>query len=317
MYITILKSEFQSSNHKNKIKMKNYNLNKKNLKAIVIVLHGMIERKDIYTEFAEYLASKNYGVVTYDHMGHGDSVNNEDERGFFANEKGYELLIEDLKYVIKEVKKFNLPIFLFGHSMGSLISRYYVATNDKKEIDGLILSGTIGQQWAIDGAIQLAEYMVNKKGPRYRSRKLMGIVTNISKWKFERMQDKLEWATRDRDYIAKAKKDKSINFVFTAAGFRDIFTLVKLTGQKENIERIPKDLPILMVSGGDDILGEYSEGVKRLEEAYKKAGLKDVTLKIYEKSRHALLQDLDRKQVFKDIYEWLEIIRIAKQDNKY
>ena len=163
MYITILKSEFQSSNHKNKIKMKNYNLNKENLKAIVIILHGMIERKDIYTEFAEYLASKNYGVVTYDHIGHGDSVNNEDERGFFANEKGYELLIEDLKYVIKEVKKFNLPIFLFGHSMGSLISRYSVATSDKREIDGLILSGTIGQQWAIDGAIQLAEYMVNKK----------------------------------------------------------------------------------------------------------------------------------------------------------
>ena len=248
MNITISKSEFQSSNNKNKVKVKNYNLKKDGLKGIVVIIHGMVENKEIYSEFAEYLAVKGYGVITYDHIGHGESINIEDERGFFANEDGYQYPVKDLQHVIKEAKKFNLPVFLFAHSMGSLIARHYVAINEKKELDGLILSGTIGQQWAIDAAIQFAEYMVEKKGPRYRSRKLMEVVTNISKRKFENMTHRIEWATRDKEYIERAKNDKSLNFIFTAAGFRDIFTLVKLTGQKENIEKIPRDLPILMVT---------------------------------------------------------------------
>lgn len=314
MRISIFKSEFESSNNRNKIVMKNYNLLKKDLKAIVIIIHGMTESKEIYSEFAEYLATKEYGVITYDHIGHGESINNVDERGFFANEEGYIYLIKDLQYVIKEARKFGLPVFLFGHSMGSLIAREYVSNIEEREIDGLILSGTIGPQWAIDAAIQFAEYMVENKGPRYRSRKLMEIVTNISNWKFENVKYKLEWTTRDIEYIKKVKNDKSLNFVFTAAGFRDIFTLVKLTGQKENIEKIPRDLPILMLTGGDDILGEYGEGVKKIKELYEKTGIKDVTLKIYDKSRHSLLQDLDRKQISKDIYEWIEIIRIAREE---
>ena len=311
MNISILKSEFKSSNGRNIVKMRNYNLNKDNLKAIVVILHGMTENKELYSEFAEFLAIKGFGVITYDHIGHGESINTEDERGFFSNENGYKYLTKDLEYVITEAKKFGLPIFLFGHSMGSLISRYYIATSKTLEIDGLILCGTIGQQWAIDGAIQLAEYMIEKKGPRYRSRKLQEVMITISKWKFEDMKYKNEWATRDIEFIKKTKDDKRINFIFTAVGFKDVFTLVKLTGQKENIENIPKNLPILMVSGGDDILGEYAEGIKRLEQAYKKADIKDVTVKIYEDSRHGLLQDLDKKKVFEDTSEWIDIVLIA------
>lgn len=312
--ISIQKFEFKSSNNKNKIKVKSYNLEKNNLKAICIILHGMSESKEIYTEFAEYLAAKNFAVITYDNLGHGESIDVDDEKGFFSNENGYEYVTQDIKHVINEAKRFNLPIFLFGHSMGSLISRNYVSNAAKKEISGLILCGTIGPQWAIDGAIQFAEYMINKKGPRYRSRKLNELLIMVSNWKFEDMKYKLEWSTRDREYIEKVREDKSMNFIFTSAGFKDIFTLVKLTGQKENIEKIPKDLPILMISGGDDVLGEYSEGTKRLAEAYEKAGIKDVTVKFYEKARHNLIQEINRKEVFNDVYNWIESVRLAEAE---
>lgn len=306
--------EFLSSNGRNKIKARGYNLTKENLKAIIVVIHGMTECKEIYSEFAKYLADKNYGVITYDHIGHGDSVNTEDERGFFANEEGYKYLTKDLEFIIIKAREFNLPVFLFGHSMGSLIARNYVSTSKKQKIDGLILCGTIGQQWAIDGAIQFAQYMIDEKGPRYRSRKLMELVTTISNWKFEPKLYKDEWSTRDIEKIKEFKKDKRMNFIFTAAGFRDVFTLVKITGQKESIESIPKELPIFIISGGEDILGEYSEGLKRLNQSYVKEGIKDVTLKIYDKARHALIHELNREEVFKDIYDWIEIVRLAKQD---
>lgn len=315
MDVSISKTEFQSSNNKNKIKVLNYNLNKKDIKAIVIILHGMTESKELYSDFAEYLAVKGYGVITYDHIGHGESINNDDEKGYFAKENGYEYLTKDVEYVINEASKLNLPIFLFGHSMGSLIARNYVANALEEKIDGLILCGTIGQQWAIDGAIQLAEYMIENKGPRYRSRKLQEVVITAFKWKFENMKYKNEWATRDRDFIEKTKSNKKINFIFTASGFKDVFELVKITGKKESIEKIPKNLPILIISGGDDILGEYSEGIRRLEQAYNKEGIKDVTVKIYEDSRHALLHDLDKLKVYKDINDWIEVVRIANNEN--
>lgn len=314
MYISISKSEFKSSNNRNDIHIKGYNLNKKNLLGIVIILHGMSESKEIYSEIAEYLAVRQYGVVTYDHIGHGDSINTKDDRGFFANEEGHQYLIKDLEYIVKEAKKFNLPIFIIGHSMGSLIARNYVAAVKEREIAGLILCGTIGPQWAIDGAIQFADYMIEKKGPRYRSRKLNQLVTTISKWNFEDMEYQLEWVTRDKDYILKVKDDERLNFIFTSAGLRDVFVLTKNAGQKEMIEKIPKDLPILVLSGGDDILGEYGEGLTRLVEAYNKANIKDVTLKLYEKARHSLLQELNREEVYKDIYNWLEVIRIAEKE---
>ena len=114
--------------------------------------------------------------------------------------------------------------------------------------------------------------------------------------------------------IKEFKKDKRMNFIFTAAGFRDVFTLVKTTAQKENIDNIPKELPIFIVSGGEDILGEYSEGLKRLEEAYVKSGIKDVTLKIYKDARHALIHELNRQEIFEDVYNWIEIVRLAKED---
>jgi len=316
MYISISQSEFKSSNQRNIVKVRGYNLTKESLKAIIVVLHGMTECKELYSEFAEYLAKNNYGVITYDHIGHGASINTKDDRGFFSNDKGYRYLIEDLKHVIQEAKKFNLPVFLFGHSMGSLVSRCYVAETNEKEIAGLILCGTIGQQWAIDGAIQFAEYMIEKKGPRYRSRKLNQLVTTVSSWKFEKMTDHLEWITRDKEYIKKVKDDEKMNYIFTATGFRDIFTLTKIAGQKETIDKIPKDLPILMVSGSDDILGEYGEGPKRLEQAYKKSNIKDVTLKLYQDYRHNIMQDLDREVVMKDVYDWIEVVRIARQGEK-
>lgn len=314
MNISISSSEFKSSNKRNIIKVRGYNLTKESLKGIVIMLHGMCECKELYSDFAEFMALKEYGVITYDHIGHGEAINTTDDRGFFDNENGYKYLVEDLKHVIGEAKKFNLPIFLFGHSMGSLISRDYVAEAKEKEISGLILCGTIGPQWAIDGAVQFAESLIQRKGPRYRSRKLNQLITTVSSWTFENMDYHLEWITRDKEYIKKIKDDESINFVFTVSGFKDIFMLTKVTAQKEMIEKIPKDLPILMVSGSDDILGEYGEGVKRLEEAYEKALIKDVSVKLYEKSRHNLMQDLDKYKVMQDIYEWIELIKIAEKE---
>lgn len=312
MRMIVTKQTLASSNQRNTIHIQCFSTEQKNV-GVVVILHGMVECKEIYFEFAEYLAQRQYYVITYDHIGHGSSINHKDEQGFFANEQGEEYLTQDAQQIIAYAKSFQLPVFLYGHSMGSLIARNYMASS-KQEVDGVILSGTIGPQWAIEGAIQLAEYMIAQKGPRYRSRKLNELVTTVSDWKFGPVEYPLEWTTRNKEYICTIQKDKKMNFIFTAAGFRDVFVLVKKTGQKENVEKIPKALPIFLVSGGDDLLGEYGEGVKRLEDLYRKVGIRQVSVKIYEKARHSLMQEINREEVMKDIYDWIEAVRLAKKE---
>ena len=314
MNILIKKTEFKSSNKRNIVKVNIYQLNQKELYGVVVILHGMKECKEIYETFAEYLASKKYIAITYDHIGHGDSIETEDDRGFFANKNGYNYLIEDLKYVVNKAKKYQLPIFLFGHSMGSLIARNYASKIKTKELAGMILCGTIGQQWAIDGAIQLAEYMIERKGPRYRSRKLNQLITQIPNLKFQNMDYQLEWITRDKDFIRSVMNDKRMNYIYTAAGFKDAFMLTKLAGETKTIENTPKDLPILLASGSDDILGEFGQGVKRLEEAYLKAGIKDVYVQLYQGARHNLIQEINREEVIEDIYNWIEVVRLSYKE---
>ncbi len=323
--IKIEEYTFKSSNKRNTIKGKTYNVpalfsgstifrQRINIKGIIVILHGMSECQEIYDKFAKFLASLNFGVVTYDQLGHGESILTKDEQGFFGNEQGNQFLIEDVAQVMKRLKKYAIPIFLFGHSMGSLVARVYASKIVKKQISGLILCGTIGPQWAIDGAIQFAQYLIDQKGPRYRSRKLNELVIMVSNFKFGEMEYKLEWATKDKEYIKKVKEDERMNFVFTAKGFKDVFLLEKLANQKECAENTPKDLPILLISGKDDVLGEYGEGPKRVEQMYKKAGVKDVSLILYENARHNLMQDIEHKLAFKDVANWMEAVILAEKE---
>lgn len=279
------------------------------VKGIVQISHGMCEYIDKYDEFAQYLVSNGFAVIGHDHIGHGDSVNQADDHGFFGSKDGYKSMIEDLKKVTDIVKERypDKPLYLLGHSMGSLIARCYAAKYGA-ELGGLILCGTVGPQPLVKAGIKFADLLANQKGERYRSKMLYDVALNFANLKFLPVKTRYDWITSDEEEIKIHMADERANFIFTVKGYSDLFHLVSLANSEKVIKTIPKDLKIIFMSGDEDPVGENGEGVQKAYELYKELGILNVDIKLYTKKRHELLKEINRKEVFTDITNWINAL---------
>lgn len=277
------------------------------IKGIVQISHGMCEYIDKYDDFAKYIMKNGYIVAGHDHIGHGSSVNVEDDHGFFGSKDGYKSMIMDLRSMNKIIteKYPDIPVYLFGHSMGSLIARCYSAKFGD-DLAGLILCGTVGPQPLVKAGIKFANLLANQKGERYRSKMLYNIALDYASIKFLPAKTRFEWISSDEEEIKRHIEDEKIKFIFTVKGYSDLFHLVSLANSEMVIKTIPKDLKIIFMSGDEDPVGENGEGVKRAFELYKKVGLLNVEMKLYPKKRHELLKEKNKEEIFKDIYNWIQ-----------
>lgn len=279
------------------------------VKGIVQISHGMCEYIDKYDDFAQHLVAKGFAVIGHDHIGHGDSVNQIEDYGFFGSKDGYKSMIEDLKKVTDLAKERypGKPLYLLGHSMGSLIARCYAAKYGKG-LSGLILCGTVGPQPLVKAGIKFADLLSNQKGEKYRSKMLYDVSLSFANIKFLPAKTRFEWVTSDEQELKKHIEDKKGQFIFTAKGYSDLFHLVSLANSEMLIKTVPKDLKIIFMSGDEDPVGENGEGVQRAFELYTKLGLEKVELKLYPKKRHELLKEKNKKQIFEDITNWINAI---------
>lgn len=314
MKINTEKISFKSSNNINIVRGKIMTPTCEDIKGIVQISHGMCEYIDRYDEFAKYLLEQGYIVAGHDHIGHGDSVNTETDRGFFAKKEGYKYLVKDLYYMTQIIKKRypNLPYFMLGHSMGSFISRCFI-TKYGEIIDGIILLGTMGPQWVVDAGIQLADRLIQKKGEMYKSKKLDQLCFEFANINFEPVTTKYDWTCRDKNVVQKHILDKKMSFVFSVSAFKDLFYLVKNCNDEKIIKNTPKTLPMLIMSGSMDPVGEDGTGVGKVYELYKKIGVKDITFKLYKDCRHELLNELNKIDIYNDIKDWIELIRFGEE----
>lgn len=279
------------------------------IKGVVQISHGMCEYIDKYDDFANYLATKGFVFIGHDHIGHGDSVNEPEDYGFFGSRDGYKSMIEDLKKVsdIAREKYPNKPLYLLGHSMGSLIARCYAAKYGS-DLSGLILCGTVGPQPLVKAGIKFADLLANQKGEKYRSRMLYDVSLNFANLKFLPAKTRFDWISSDEEEIKRHIADEKIKFIFTVKGYSDLFHLVSLANSEMLIKTVPKDLKIIFMSGDEDPVGENGEGVERAFELYKKMGLLNVEMKLYHKKRHELLKEINKKEIFADIINWINNI---------
>ena len=312
--------QFKSTNGINTIKGMVYLPdNIQEVKGIVQICHGMCEYIEKYERFAKFLTDNNFIVCGHSHIGHGQSVNNEDEYGFFAEKFGYKYLIKDvykLTCIMKE-KYPNLPYFVLGHSMGSFIIRCYIS-NYGNEIDGAIISGTGGPNQFIDLGIKFANMIIKQKGNMYRSDFLtdeaMKIVFNKQ---VKHSFTKYDWVSRDAKIVKEFSKDKLSDFSFTACGYRDLFNLIKYSNNEKTIDKIPKQLPIYIFSGDKDPVGQDGVGVEKVYKDLVKHGCTNVIMKLYKNGRHEMLNEINYEKVYDNILKWINNKGLAsfKQNN--
>jgi alpha-beta hydrolase superfamily lysophospholipase len=277
------------------------------IKGIVQIAHGMAEASYRYKRFAKELVSQGYIVYANDHRGHGNTAASIDELGYLGPD-GFTRMVEDMKEFtdfIQDKENKELPLFLFGHSMGSFLAQYYISLYGNN-IQGVILSGTSGDQGPIlNIGIHMAKKEVAKKGPKTRSPRLNDLSFGSYNKKFKPSRTDFDWLSRDEKEVDKYIEDPYCGGIFTTSFYYDFFRGLKETSKKSNVEKVPKNLPIYIFSGDKDPVGNMGKGVLKLVKAYQNIGIKDLEYKLYKDGRHEMLNELNRDEVMEDAVNWL------------
>jgi alpha-beta hydrolase superfamily lysophospholipase len=280
-------------------------------KAILQITHGMIEFIERYQSFAEYLTEQGYLVVGHDHIGHGASINSKDDWGYFAPDHASDILIADMHELRTIIQKEypDKPYFILGHSMGSYMLRKYIAIHGDG-LSGAILMGTgyLPDQTA-KLAINMAKFLSLFFGWRHRSKLLtkMSFGGPYKKYDLTGADLNNSWLTKDTKIVDVYYHEPRCTYLFTTNGYKGMAEAILFDNQPENIAKVPKNLPVFLVSGAEDPVGDNGKGVKIVYEQYKNAGMSDITWKLYENDRHEILNELDKENVYHDILSWLNV----------
>lgn len=278
------------------------------IRCVVQIVHGMTEYVERYEEFAEYLTSKGIVVTGEDHMGHGKSVGKDGKLGYFCEQDPATVLIRDAHRLKKSTQTLypNVPYIIMGHSMGSFITRNYMFRYGTG-IAGAIIMGTgmpdkklMTLSKAVTG-VQKAFF-----GPRHVSELINKMVFGKANAEIPDARTDYDWLTRDASRVDRYIADPLCGFTFTVNGFATLFELIMRLHQPENLERIPKKMPVLFMSGTADPVGDYGRGVQKAYDSLSAVGMENLQLKMYEGDRHELLNEVDRGIVAQDIYRWIE-----------
>lgn len=282
---------------------------KKAPRAIVQIVHGMTEHIGRYHRLAEVLTDAGFVVCGNDHLGHGGSVRNADEYGFFAKKNGVEHVLRDVrKMTLLARKRYpNLPFFLLGHSMGSMFARLY-AVRCACDIDALICLGTTGTQKLLPLGEGLSALIDVTKGSHYRSAFLTKTAFRGYCSRCAPEEGPKAWVSRDRSVVQEGYGDISRNFIFTASAYRDLFKLIRLINADAWYRAFPVNLPTLLASGTEDPVGGYGEGVREVADKLLRRGVKDLSFYLYPDVRHELHNDPDAPIFFDDLLEWMEVV---------
>ncbi|WP_099221407.1 alpha/beta hydrolase [Listeria costaricensis] len=274
-------------------------------KGVVQIVHGMAEHGARYQTFAEALNEAGFVVLADDHRGFGQTARNEEELGHLEPEVGFHDLVEDQHelwdYI--EAQYPNLPHFIFAHSMGSFVMRYYMT---KYPLDGIVLAGS-GLQPALLLAVgQSLSGRGVRKNPFHRNKHL----NKLAFWGFNHSfadQHRFSWLSRDPETYLRYEKDPFCGPIIGTTGFFDnLFESISHAQNKKDMKKIPADLPILLLTGSDDPVGHFGKDVPKLAVRLAEAGVEDVTYKIYEGGRHELINETCRQEVFQDIINWFD-----------
>lgn len=278
------------------------------VRCVVQIVHGMAEYIERYEEFAKFMTDRGFVVVGEDHMGHGKSVGREGRYGYFCEQDPATVLVRDVHRLKKATAELypNVPYVMLGHSMGSFITRNYMFRYGAG-IDAAVIMGTGMQPKAVLVASRtLAALQGMIFGPEKKGKMLDKLAFGTYNRRIANPKTPFDWLSRDRERVERYLNDPLCGFVFTINGFQTLFELISRLHHPENLERIPKKLPVFLVSGDADPVGDYGKGVRKAYISLRAVGLENIKIKLYEGGRHELLNETNRQDVMRDISSWIE-----------
>ena len=278
------------------------------VRGIVQITHGIAEHIKRYDHFAKYLRDNGFLVVGMDLLGHGGSVDNTDDIGYWGDTGGWEMVVADMRKLhdLTRERYPDVPYFMFGHSMGSFLSRTYIIRY-RTGLDGVILSGTAQQSRPmLIAARAMAAFEIRSHGVNYKSKKLNKIAFGKYNNGISPIRTISDWISRDTVVVDAYNEDPLCGYVPSAGLFRDMTEGLIFISNPRNVKRMNTGLPVLFISGDQDPVGQNGNGVIRAYRSFLNVGMEDVSMKLYHGARHELLNETNKQEVYDDVLKWLE-----------
>lgn len=275
-------------------------------RGIVQFVHGMSEHKERYLPFMEYLAGQGFVTVIHDHRGHGKSVRSAEDLGYMYG-GGAQALLDDIWLVQRYIRRDypQLPVILFGHSMGSLAVRAFARRHDDT-LDALIVCGSPSKNPARPLGVAIAQVQKLILGDRHRSKLIEALSFGEGIWKYRKEGHAAAWVCANPQTVQEYEESPLCGFTFTTDGYLVVFELMKLAYQIKGWRCTKPQLPILFVGGADDICIGGPRKFAAALNFMRMAGYYNVRGKLYPGMRHEILNEEENRKVFEDIGAFLK-----------
>ena len=277
------------------------------IKAVVQIVHGLSEHAARYDRLARALTQAGYVVYASDHRGHGQSARGPRDQGHFADRDGFERVVEDIYAVHQHIvaQRPGVKTVMLGHSFGSFVVQRYLALHGDT-LQGAVLSGTTaGAAPLLKIALGVARVERLRVGAQSQSALMQKLTFGGYNNAFKPTKTEFDWLSRDAEEVAKYVADPMCGFAVTTQAWCDLLGGMLANEDSGLRGRIPKHLPIYIMSGAVDPTGRAGAGPKALAAAYERAGLDQVTLRLYPDGRHELFNETNRDEVTTDLIAWL------------
>jgi alpha-beta hydrolase superfamily lysophospholipase len=277
------------------------------IRGIVQIAHGIAEHVERYDGFARFLAGNGFLVVANDHLGHGRTAKDSSEYCFFGEEKGWDMVVEDMDRLrrLESAKYPNVPYFLLGHSMGSFLTRTYLIRYPD-QYDAAILSGTGQQSPAlINAGFFAANLLTLLRGPGADGKLLNDMAFGSYCKKIDNPRTPFDWLSTNEENVDRYIEDPLCGARFTLGSYGTLFRLIRWMDNPELYEEVWKELPILLISGRDDPCTGGEKGREDSIDRLRKAGFRELEVVTLDGMRHEILNETGKETVYQRILAFI------------
>lgn len=299
---------FPSSDGKTLIHVNQWTPSERRILGVVQIAHGVAEYGARYAPFARFLCGHGFVVVANDHLGHGQSLIPGGPMVYLGEKDGWWNVVDDMECLRSRVAKVfpDRPYFLFGHSMGSFLSRTHLIRYPGR-LDGCILCGTGHQSPAlIAGGKLIADREIRRLGKKAFSARADDLAFGAYNKAFAPTRTRFDWVSASEENVDAYIADPLCGGDTTLGLFRDMLDGLSYITRQSNMDKMDAGLPVFFIAGDQDPVGDMGKGVRKAHDCFKKAGIRDLSIKLYHGLRHEILNEASRQYVYRDVLDWLE-----------
>lgn len=276
-------------------------------KAIIQIIPGMAEHAGRYKDLSLFFVENGYGVFIADHPGAGITAGKTKKTGIVPSIRGWEIMLENIRALYTHIRKEipEAPVYIFGHSMGSILARHFTAVYPVY-IQGLVLSGSFETPDIILNLAKLFTWsMIRIQGSRTRSKWFNRMFYKNLNRRFRKGPTNFQWISSIQEEVNEYVSDPFCGYDMSWGFYKSLFTGISAMKKAQQNLKYRKTLALLNICGKDDPVGNFGKDAIRIHRDYFRQRFQNNTVKIFP-GRHELLHDLNKGRVYVYLLNWFE-----------